>query len=61
MKPNLHYWDRGLRIVLGGILVSLAFFSPGDLWYFVGLLPLVTGAAGLCPVYKLLNFSTRKA
>lgn len=61
MKPNLHQWERVLRISLGAILVSLAFFSPSELWYFVGLVPFITGTVGVCPVYKVFNFSTRKA
>ena len=61
MKINLHGGERILRILIGAGVVSLAFFSPGELWYFVGLLPLITGAAGMCPVYKIFNFSTNKA
>lgn len=61
MKLNLHGVERVVRIVLGAGLVSLAFFSPGELWYLIGLLPFVTGVFGICPVYKFLNFSTRKA
>lgn len=61
MKINLHKWDRALRIILGMVLVSVAFFSPGDLWYFVGFIPLITGAVGFCPIYKLLNVSSHKA
>ena len=61
MNLNLHGAERALRIILGASVVSLAFFGPEELWYLVGLLPFFTGVVGICPVYKLFNFSTRKA
>ena len=61
MKLNLHPLDRLFRISLGAILLILAFFNPGELWYIAGLVPLMTGAAGMCPVYRLLNISTKSS
>lgn len=46
---NEHAVDRGLRIVLG--LLSLVFVGPQTLWGLIGIVPLVTGAAGMCPLY----------
>lgn len=60
MRINLNPYERGIRVVLGALLLTAAFFNPSELWYFVGLLPLITGAAGMCPVYKILNFSSKK-
>lgn len=58
MKTNIHPIERIVRIVLGIILVSLAFVGPKNLWFLLGAIPLVTGILGWCPPYQLLGFST---
>ena len=50
--------DRGVRVVLGLILISLAFVGPATPWGFLGLVPLATGLAGTCPLYSLFGLST---
>jgi hypothetical protein len=50
--------DRVLRVVAGAALVSLVFVGPETPWGWVGLVPLVTGLVGNCPVYSLLGIST---
>ncbi|HEX7939838.1 MAG TPA: DUF2892 domain-containing protein [Gemmatimonadaceae bacterium] len=50
--------DRALRIVLGGALLSLAFVGPRTPWGYLGLVPLLTGAIGWCPLYAVFGFST---
>ncbi len=50
--------DRALRIVLGAALISLVFVGPQTLWGWVGLVPLITGLIGNCPVYSLLGLNT---
>jgi hypothetical protein len=52
--------DRGLRIVAGIVLLSLVFVGPQTAWGWVGLVPLVTGLIGNCPVYSLFGWSTCK-
>ena len=58
MTRNEGTLDRGARIVLGLILLSLVFIGPQSLWGLVGLIPLTTGLAGFCPLYRLLGIST---
>lgn len=60
MKTNVGGVDRGLRIVLGLVLLSLFFVLDGDARWFsaVGFVPLLTGLIGWCPIYPLLGFST---
>jgi len=58
MSTNEHVLERGLRIVLGLVLLALVFVGPKTLWGLVGLVPLVTGAVGFCPLYRLFGFST---
>jgi Protein of unknown function (DUF2892) len=50
--------DRILRIALGFTLLALVFVGPKTLWGAFGIVPLVTGIAGTCPVYSLLGIRT---
>jgi hypothetical protein len=50
--------DRALRIIAGAALVSLVFVGPETPWGWIGVVPLVTGLVGNCPVYSLLGIST---
>jgi hypothetical protein len=60
MKANVGGIDRGLR-VLGGIAL-LAFFALGEgsVRYIgmVGIVPLLTGLFGFCPLYSILGLNT---
>lgn len=58
MNINAGKVDRALRIIVGIALLSLTMIGPQSLWGLVGLIPLVTGLAGFCPVYKLLGLNT---
>jgi hypothetical protein len=50
--------DRVLRVVVGAALLSLVFVGPETPWGWIGVVPLVTGLLGNCPVYSLLGIST---
>lgn len=50
--------DRAVRVVLGLVLLSLVFVGPKTLLGWVGLVPLLTGVVGSCPLYTLFGFST---
>lgn len=52
--------DRAIRIVIGVAVVSLVFFGPKTAWGWFGLVPLVTGVIGLCPLYSLLGIRTNR-
>lgn len=58
MKMNEGSLDRALRVVVGLGLLSLVFIGPQTPWGWVGLVPLVTGAVGFCPLYKVFGFDT---
>lgn len=60
MKQNVNNVERIIRIVAGLIITSLAFWGPANLWFLVGLVPLITGLVGWCPPYALFGFSTCK-
>lgn len=53
--------DRTIRVVLGIVLLSLVFLGPRTLWGLVGLVPLLTGIVGFCPLYRLFGLDTRGA
>ncbi|MEM8590937.1 MAG: DUF2892 domain-containing protein [Pseudomonadota bacterium] len=50
--------DRVLRIVLGLAIFSLVFIGPQTLWGLVGLIFVVTGLVGSCPIYRVLGLKT---
>ena len=50
--------DRVLRVVAGAAVISLVFVGPQTAWGWVGLVRLVTGLVGNCPVYSILGINT---
>jgi hypothetical protein len=58
MFHNAGVIDRASRIVLGIVLLSLVFIGPRTPWGYFGLVLLVTGLIGWCPLYSLLGIST---
>lgn len=55
---NEHTIDRVLRVTLGLVITSLFFVGPQTPWALLGLVPLITGALGSCPLYTLFGIST---
>lgn len=65
-KVNEAGWDRAARIVLGLVLLALGFTgvipgTVGTVIAVIGLIPLLTGLIGWCPLYVPFHFSTKKA
>jgi hypothetical protein len=58
MKLNVGGLDRTLRIVAGLVLIALAATGTVGAWGWIGIVPLLTGAIGFCPVYPLLGMNT---
>ncbi|SHH80152.1 YgaP family membrane protein [Marivita hallyeonensis] len=58
MTKNEGTLDRTLRVIVGLVLLSLVFIGPQTYWGLIGLVPLVTGLIGSCPVYSLLGIRT---
>lgn len=57
-KRNVGIIDSSLRIAIGIVLIALVLVGPQTQWGWAGLIPLVTGLARNCPLYRLLGFST---
>ena len=53
-----HPIERILRAIIGLALLALVVFGPRTAWGWIGLVPLLTGVTGLCPLYTLLGIST---
>lgn len=58
LPRNEHTIDRAVRVALGLGLLSMVAVGPKTLWGLVGLVPLLTGALGSCPLYTLFGVST---
>ncbi|MEE4160936.1 MAG: DUF2892 domain-containing protein [Woeseiaceae bacterium] len=50
--------DRVVRVAAGLAILSLVFVGPQTPWGWLGLVPIVTGALGSCPVYSLFGINT---
>lgn len=60
-KTNEGTVDRALRVIVGVVLLALFFLYPDASWrYFalIGIVPIVTGLVGWCPLYSMLGLST---
>jgi hypothetical protein len=53
-----HPIERVIRVLVGLALLSLVFIGLKTPWGWIGILPILTGASGLCPLYTLLGIST---
>lgn len=60
MPCNEGKLDRALRVIVGLVLIACVFVGPKAVWGWVGLVPLLTGVFGFCPLYKLIGVNTCK-
>lgn len=58
MKTNEGTLDRVVRIVAGLALIGMAATGTVGAWGYIGVVPLLTGALGTCPLYSVLGIST---
>jgi hypothetical protein len=58
MKANEGTIDRLLRVLVGVAVLSLVFIGPKTPWGYLGLVPLVTGIVGWCPLYSILGVNS---
>ena len=58
MTKNIADNERIFRVVAGGLITSMAFWGPENNLFLLGLVPLVTGIFGTCPLYFSLGFSS---
>ncbi len=60
MNINVGTVDRAARIVVGLGLITLAATGTVGVWGWIGVVPVLTGALGVCPAYSLLGVKTCK-
>ncbi len=60
MTQNMSSVDRGIRIVVGLVLIALVFVGPQTMWGWIGIIPLATALIGWCPAYSLIGVKTSK-
>lgn len=60
MKKNMASWDRAARVVVGLLLIVLSLTGTIGVWGWIGVVPVVTGALGNCPLYSILGIATCK-
>jgi uncharacterized membrane protein HdeD (DUF308 family) len=58
-KHNVGKVDRIIRIVLGVLLIGNVFYALQHPVGWIGVILLITGIAGICPLYSLLGFNTK--
>lgn len=59
MKSNVGGIDRGIRILLGVVIIGAGIFYENN-WGALGLVPLLTGIIGWCPAYLPFGLSSCK-
>ncbi len=57
MKTNVGSYDAAVRFVIG--LLALGWGAHYENWWgLLGLIPVITAACAVCPLYSLLHLST---
>jgi hypothetical protein len=58
MKLNIHPIERAFRIILGVGLIAFAVVGVESAWGYIGVVPLLTGLKGWCPLYTIMGYSS---
>jgi hypothetical protein len=58
MKLNVGGLDRGLRVIVGLGLIAATATGTIGMWGWIGVVPLLTGAVGTCPLYSIIGLNT---
>ncbi len=60
MKCNTGTIDRLIRVTIGTALLTSFYFMQDTYWLLVGIIPLLTGYVGFCPLYTMCKMDTCK-
>ncbi|TAL17977.1 DUF2892 domain-containing protein [bacterium] len=62
MKKNVGNVERAARVAAGLGILSLVFILEGNIRFLglLGIVPIITGSTGICPLYTTLGISTIK-
>ncbi len=61
LKNNVGKIDRIVRIVLGVLLIGNVFYALKNPIGWVGVILLITGIVGICPLYSLIGVNTKSS
>jgi uncharacterized membrane protein HdeD (DUF308 family) len=61
LKNNTGRVDRVVRVILGILLIGNVFFALQNPIGWIGVILVLTGIAGICPIYSLLGLKTKSA
>lgn len=59
LASNTGNVDRIIRVIVGAVLVGNVFVGLQSVVGWIGLVLIITGLFGTCPVYSLLGVDTR--
>ena len=59
LKNNVGKIDRIIRVVVGIILVGNVFYALNHPIGWLGVILIVTGIVGKCPLYSIIGINTR--
>lgn len=57
MNKNVGSLDKTIRIIVGVLIIVVGVLS-GSLLGAIGLIPIITGIIGWCPLYPTLKINT---
>ena len=57
MNKNIGSLDKTIRIIVGVLIIVVGVLS-GSLLGAIGLIPIITGIIGWCPLYPILKINT---
>lgn len=60
MKLNIGSVERIIRVIVGVVLMGLAYTGTLGVWAYSGVILLVTGLVSWCPLWFLFKVNTRK-
>lgn len=60
-QNNVGKTDRIIRVILGALLVGNVFFALQHPIGWIGVILILTGLAGICPLYSMLGINTKSA
>ena len=60
-KNNVGKTDRIIRVILGVLLIGNVFFALQHPIVWIGVILVLTGLAGICPLYSVLGINTKSA
>jgi len=59
LKNNVGKIDRIIRVIVGILLIGNVFFALQHPAGWLGIILIVTGIAGKCPLYSILGINTK--